>query len=551
MISAGPLSPLYEEVKMSKVLVVDDDRTIRHMVRASLESQGLEVLEAEDGHAGIAMVQQQNPDVVLLDIMLPRTSGLDIFRTLKEKALKTPVIFITAGTDSSTAIETMQMGGYDYVTKPLNLPALTRIVLSAIETKRLMNTPVAIHAEQPELLAGDMFVGSSGGMLEVFKTVGRVAGQNVSVLIRGESGTGKELVARALYQHSDRVNQPFMAVNCAAIPDQLLESELFGHEKGAFTGADRRRLGKFERCQGGTIFLDEVGDMTPLVQGKVLRLLQEQRFERVGGNETIQTDVRIITATNRNLEKMVEDGQYRADLYYRLNQVAVFLPPLRERGKDIDALLKFFLSRQRMELGKFEVEGISQEALEILRHYHWPGNVRELQSVVRQSLLNTTGTVVGPSNLPKEIFNTQATAPRFVEAEQPAIPSAPTNGFTAAPQRMPDANPATTSSAPTTSVPQPLAVGHAATHSANSDPSYEDINHIVEFVNKKIRGGTNNLYAESIELLERFLIPYVLQHTGGNQSKAAELLGITRGKVRDRILTFGIRLDKSVSIDGE
>ena len=235
-------------------------------------------------------------------------------------------------------------------------------------------------------------------MQEVYKAIGRVAPQDVTVLILGESGTGKELVARAIYQHSRRAAGPFLAINCAAIPETLLESELFGHEKGAFTGADRRRIGKFEQCHGGTLFLDEIGDMTPLTQTKVLRVLQEQQFERVGGNETIQTDVRVIAATNRDLEQLIAAGQFRSDLYYRLNVFTIRLPPLRERDDDLPLLVMHFLRRFSRELGK-DTYGIAPEALDVLRRHPWPGNVRELQSVLKQALLQATGPILAPESL--------------------------------------------------------------------------------------------------------------------------------------------------------
>jgi two-component system nitrogen regulation response regulator GlnG len=311
------------------LLVVDDDRSVLHLVQACMEKQGFQVLTAGTAEQGLNLVRTQPLDLVLLDIVLPEVSGLEVFQSIQKIDRKLPVVFITAGTDSDTAINAMQLGAFDYVPKPLDLPKLTAVVEKAVATRQLMSVPVALPIGETDARQGQLFVGRSPRMLEVFKAIGRVAKQQVTVLIRGESGTGKELVARALYQHSDRADRPFMEVNCAAIPENLLESELFGHEKGSFTGADRRRIGKFEQCNGGTIFLDEVGDMSPLVQGKVLRLLQEQRFERVGGNETIQTDVRIIAATNQPLEKMVAAGEFRADLFYRLNGVTIQLPPRR------------------------------------------------------------------------------------------------------------------------------------------------------------------------------------------------------------------------------
>lgn len=335
-------------------------------------------------------------------------------------------------------------------------------------------------------------------MLEVFKSIGRVAAQNVPVLIRGESGTGKELVARAIYQNSARSGESFLAINCAALPDALLESELFGHEKGSFTGADRQRIGKFEACNGGTIFLDEIGDMSPLVQGKVLRLLQQQEFERVGGNKTIKTDVRIVTATNLDLEQMVIDGKFREDLFYRLNGITITLPPLRKRGDDVTLLLEYYLRICAKEMQRYDCEGISPEALEMLKEYSWPGNVREMQSVVRQSLLNATGPVIVPSFLPLEL----------------------------------------------TVVVRPRALEIAAVENATGVPS-----DLAPFVNRRLAAESRDLYAETLEQMERYLITRVLQATNGNQTKASELLGITRGKIRDRVNLYQISLGTVVSAE--
>ncbi len=495
-----------EPCEMAKVLVIDDDRTICEMVKRSLEKIDVTTVTAETASDGLAALPQENPDVVVLDIMLPQTSGLELFRDVQQHDRRLPIIFITAGGGSSTAIQAMQLGAYDYVNKPLDLPKLNQVVQGALETRRLMNQRVAISTGDANHAEGEIFVGRSPKMLEVFKAVGRVASQDVTVLIRGESGTGKELVARAIYQHSKRSEQPFMAVNCAAIPDALLESELFGHEKGSFTGADQRRIGKFEQCNGGTIFLDEVGDMSPLVQGKVLRLLQEQKFERVGGNQTIQTDVRIITATNRDLEQMVEDGEYRADLMYRLNGVTIKLPPVRERGDDIEILVEHFLNIAAEQLGKGHVEGISPEALELLIRYDWPGNVRELQSVVRTSLLNTTGPIVVPAFLPANVRR---------ESGGDALPEQ---------------------------------VAASDLHHTGSDDQLPSAD-LGAFVEGRLRSDSTDLYSETLEVMERFLLTRVLQETDGNQTRAAEILGITRGKIRDRIAAFKISLDKKVTLE--
>jgi two-component system nitrogen regulation response regulator GlnG len=355
-------------------------------------------------------------------------------------------------------------------------------------------------------------------MLEVFKSIGRVSGSNVTVLIRGESGCGKELVARAILQHSDRHGKPYTAVNCAAIPDQLLENELFGHEKGAFTGADQRRKGKFEQCHGGTIFLDEVGDMSLLIQGKVLRLIQDQRFQRLGSNDEIATDVRVIAATNRNLEEMVKKGKFREDLLYRLNGYTIELPPLRDRRDDIPQLLEYFLKRERREMGKMSLEGLAPAALDALIRYDWPGNVRQLQSVIRHALLHTTGTVLSLECLPTIVF----------EGKDRSLVEEVT-------QHMSEVL------APATIAVQPTSGGRVEEASRLAPD-------IGSFVDGRLLAGSTDLYNETIEEVERYLFACTLSDTHGNQSKAADILGITRGKVRDRIAYFGIQLERAVTI---
>ena len=500
---------------MPLVLVVDDDRSVRHMLTQSLEAIDVRVVTASTAEQGLASVSEHQPDVVLLDIMLPGRSGLDVLRDIQAVDRRLPVIFVTADSGSSTAIEAMQLGAYDYVSKPLDLPQLNRLVLAAIDSRRLMSVSVALAADSDVDHSGKPFVGRSPEILEVFKAIGRVAAQDVPVLIRGESGTGKELVAQALYQHSHRKNQPFMAINCAALPDTLLESELFGHEKGAFTGADRRRIGKFEQCHGGTIFLDEVGDMAPLVQGKVLRLLQDQRFERVGGNETISTNVRVITATNRPLEEMVEAKTFRADLLYRLNGMTIFLPPLRHRREDVPILLKHFLSRAQQSLNKLHLEGMSPECLDILMEYHWPGNVREMQSVVQQAVLNAIGPIIIPEFLPREVTRSCSTGlePNLVRKESPPA---------------------------TTLEEAPPAIAELGQLS---------IADLSAFIEQQLKANSTDLYTEVLEHVERFLFTRVLQATNGNQSQASEILGVTRGKIRDRIAAFNISMERKVRAD--
>ena len=386
---------------MARLLLVDDNpNLILAQVHRVFDPAGHEVDAARTGEDGIRRAVASRPDVILLDLRLPDLSGLEVYRRLRQIDARIPVIFITAANDADSAIEAMKQGAFDYLFKPLDTQQLRRVVGQALDCRGLAREPAVVAETLPDEDRGDAIIGRCPAMLEVYKAIGRVAGQDVTVLITGESGTGKELVARAIYQHGARAQAPFLAINCAAIPDTLLESELFGHEKGAFTGAERRRIGKFEQCHGGTLFLDEVGDMSLATQAKVLRLLQEQAFERVGGNETVRTDVRLIAATHRDLEAWSAQGKYRPDLYYRLGVFTVHLPPLRERGDDLSILVQHYVRRFSSELGR-EAREVSPEAMEQLRGYPWPGNIRELQSVLKQALLRSTGPVLVSAFLPE------------------------------------------------------------------------------------------------------------------------------------------------------
>src|SRR5271168_4577022 len=325
---------------MAHLLLIDDDpELLPEKVRHLFPAPPHRVEIACTGSEGLQYIAAAPPDVILLDLRLPDQSGLEVLKQIRAIDARIPVVFVTLSRSADSAIEAMRQGAYDYLLKPLDMQKLDRVIGEALKVARLMREP-AIVAETPpdDDLQGEAIVGSCRAMCEVYKAIGRVAAQDVPVLITGESGTGKELVARAIYQHGPRAKAPFLAINCAAIPENLLESELFGHEKGAFTGADRKRIGKFEQCNGGTLFLDEIGDMSPLTQSKLLRVLQEQRFERLGGNETIQPDVRVLAATNLHLETAVAEGRFRQDLYYRLSVFTIALPPLRERGDDLPLL---------------------------------------------------------------------------------------------------------------------------------------------------------------------------------------------------------------------
>ena len=475
---------------MSTVLVIDDDRTVLHTIERIFADTEMRVCTARTAAEGVKMLAECQPDVVVLDIMLPDQSGLDTYQQIHGHDPKLPVIFITAGGTSDTAIEAMKLGAYDYLVKPLDTVEVRGLVTRALENRRAMHVPVQLP-EGPTADGSDLFIGRCPGMNEVFKKIGRVAPHNVTVLIRGETGTGKELVARAIYQHSPRAHGRFLAVNMSAIPDTLLESELFGHEKGSFTGAESRRIGRFEQSSGGTLFLDEIGDLSPMVQSKLLRLLQEQRFERVGGNETIKTDVRVIAATSRDLEKMVEEGDFRADLYYRLNGFTIQLPPLRERGDDIVLLIGQFIKRYAADLGK-DVVGISPEAMQLMMRYSWPGNIRELQSVIRQALLHANGQVLLPEFLPDEVRTGRKASTSSPATDGPGL-------------------------------------------------------NLEAFIDEALSNGTEGLHAASIAVMERYLLARVLEKTAGNQSQAAKLLGITRGSLRNKIRQYRIAVGAVVS----
>src|SRR5438876_3578405 len=406
---------------MAHVLLIDDDPVlIPEQVRQAFPVSRYRVEVAGTGAEGLKHVRTEPPDVILLDLRLPDQSGLDVYPHIRRIDARIPVIFVTLAKGADAAIEAMKQGAYDYLFKPLDLHQLRRVVGEALEVARRMRAPAVLAETAPDPDVDGAIVGSCPAMREVYKAIGRVAAQNVPVLITGESGTGKELVARAIYQHGPRAKAPFLALNCAAIPEQLLESELFGHEKGAFTGADRRRIGKFEQVSGGTLFLDEVGDMPLALQAQMLRILQEQAFERVGGNETVRTDVRVIAATHRDLKAASAAGKFRPDLYYRLGVFTIHLPALRERGADLPLLVQHYLRRFSRELGR-EVRQAAPETLERLRGYPWPGNVRELQSMLKQALLRASGPTLLRAFLPELSGRSTETAPAVPSGAAPSL----------------------------------------------------------------------------------------------------------------------------------
>ena len=466
---------------MPRVFVVDDDRTVFALIRRALKDRGVEILTAENAEAGLPKLRDERPDVLLLDIVMPGMSGIEAAKKVREIDAKLPVVFITSSEESEVAIEAMQVGGFDYLTKPLAPRDVRDVVDRALESRRLMHEPVRL-APDDGATKDDAMIGRSPGMIEAYKKIARVAEQDVAVLIRGASGAGKELAARAVYQHSRRSEQQFLAVNCAALSDTLLESELFGHEQGAFTGAERRRIGKFEQCDGGTIFLDEVGDMSAATQSKMLRLLQEQTFERLGGEETVHVDVRIVAATNCNLEEMIHTGRFRLDLFHRLNAFEIQLPPLSERGDDLEMLVEHFIRRFNETLEK-NVQGVAESALDLLKAYEWPGNVRELQTAVRKALLTASGSVLTPECFPEEVRSPGTKVYRLDGAETGEL------------DRM---------------------------------------------IDEQLTGESDDIYAVVNDWMQKRLLTRVLTACDGNQTQAARRLGISRSGFRKKLKELGL-----------
>ena len=381
-----------------RILIVDDHDSLRRAMTRALRETGLDVDEASNGNAAIEKLHGGQFDVVVCDLKMGGSDSLDVLRAAKAIHPATAVILMTAFGSVQTAVEAMQIGASDYVQKPFEIEEMELKIEKALEVRRLKHEIDYLRHTQPDIYDFDRIVGASGALQRVLDIVRKVAKTNTTVLIRGGTGTGKELIDGALHHNSLRANRNFVRVNCAALQENLLESELFGHEKGAFTGADRQRIGRFEQADGGSLFLDEVGDMSPNTQAKILRVLQEQEFERLSGTRTISVDVRLVTATNRNLAEMVATGEFREDLYYRLNVMAVDIPPLRERKEDIQALAQTFMRRFRGELRK-TVTGMEPAAEKLLNRHNWPGNISELENAIERAVLLAEGEVITKNDL--------------------------------------------------------------------------------------------------------------------------------------------------------
>jgi len=463
----------------AKILLVEDDANIARGLQKVMGTEGYQVIVLDRGDEGLNRALKEDFDVVITDLKLPGLDGLELVKQLHQAKPKLPILLITAHGSTETAIEATKWGAFDYVPKPFEVEELLDLTAKAIQSSRLMSEPIEMGDENSRRTA---IVGKSRAMQAIYKEIGHIAATAVPVLIRGATGTGKELIARAIYQHSDRTKAPFIAINCAAIPEALLESELFGHERGSFTGADARRIGRFEQAHGGTIFLDEIGDMNLALQAKLLRVLQEKTIHRVGGKEGIPIDVRVIAATHRNLEIAIQERQFREDLFYRLNVVTITLPPLSERTEDIPDMTRYFLRKYGPEAG-VTAPSITPEAISVLQQQSWPGNVRELENTVRQALLLAREHTISMEHVMEVLGKSR----------------------------------------------RPVSAGQQS-HSA----------YINDLLDRVERGDVSNAFEKMLNDLEPELYSQAIQRAGGNQTKAAEWLGVTRLKMREKLKEFGL-----------
>lgn len=469
------------------ILLVDDDLEITQAVSNYFDPADYKFHTLSDGDRLLEVLPRVNPDIVLLDVHLPSTSGLDLLKGIKQDNPNLPVVIISGQISTDNAIEAMREGAYEYLTKPFRLENLQEVVERAIGHALSKPRPVVTCDEV--CVESDRLVGRSPEMVEIAKMIGQVARSDASVLVLGESGTGKELVARAIHRNSLRNEAAFLSVNCAALPETLLESELFGHEKGAFTGALSRKLGKFEQCNGGTIFLDEIGDMTLLTQSKVLRVLQDQQFERVGGQHAVHVNVRVIAATNKSLVDAMKEGSFRVDLFYRLKVVTIHLPPLRERRADIPFLAEYFIEKFSREAHK-PVKELTPEAYDTMMRYPWPGNVRELENAIHTAVVLSREDQLRLSDFP--IFT-----------ENPDTPS--------------------------------------LDYDRIKNDYHKLFSSVIEPIfSRVVANSEGHIYTDLIAALERSLISSALNATDNNQVQAAQVLGVSRNTLRDRMKKYGI-----------
>lgn len=509
---------------MDSILIVDDDHHLREGFERLLLEEGYHVRAASSGEQGLVMVRDALPDCVIMDVRMPGMDGLVALQAMHSIEARLPVIIMTAYANTDTAIEATKLGAFDYVVKPFEIPQVLELLTKAVEAGSRMRAQVQLDASDGSpgsdstpsshspALRQDALVGRSAPMHALYKAIGRVAPTDALVLVRGESGTGKELVARAVYQHSLRARKPFIVINCVAIPDTLLESELFGYEKGAFTGAGSRRIGKIEQASGGTVFLDEIGDMPLSVQAKLLRLLQEKQIERLGGRECISVDVRIIAATNAVLEQAVAEGRFREDLYYRLKVVSLHVPPLRDRREDIPLLTQWFLERHARAMD-MPNPGLDSEAQDYLTQQLWQGNVRELSNALQKALVFSRGLSHGPLRLEDVKQAIPARAVSFASSGT-GVASLPL--ASAAPRSDP---------------------------TSTSDPDAMLAAFVREAL-EKVEGESP--FEACMDAMGRAVLREALHQTGGNRSQAARLLGLSRPTLLARMEKYGLRVETHI-----
>lgn len=467
-------------MSIRKILIVDDEEIVRYSFKKLFREPGFEISEAANGLDALSAIKKDSPDLVLMDIEMPGLNGLEAIQRIKAMDPQLPVIIMTAFGTSERVIAAMKYGAFEYLEKPFDVARLKAVISDAIETRRISDQDKKFEIlPAADTHTGEQIIGMSPAIKEVYKMIGRVAASDVSVLLTGESGTGKELVAKAIHRYSDRSDKPFIAINCAAIPDTLLESELFGFEKGSFTDASHTKEGKFEMADKGTLFLDEVADMSLTLQAKLLRVLQEGTFERLGSNKVMKVDVRVISATNKNLENAIAGKNFREDLYYRLKVISITLPPLRVHPEDIPLLTNYFLSRHCKEMKKPQVT-VPPETMEALLRHSWPGNVRELENMLKRALLLSKNNVITPDLVHSEI---QSNVPVTKDQPHPAYPSL-----------IPD--------------------------------NMEDFEGV--------------LFKHVIEKVEKEIINKALAHCKGNQVKTAKFLGISRAMLIERMKNYGL-----------
>ncbi|MGD8191285.1 sigma 54-interacting transcriptional regulator [Brevibacillus ginsengisoli] len=399
------------------LLVVDDEENVRRLLAAVLKREGYEVVTAENGQEAVEITKQISPDLVLMDIRMPKMDGITAFKAMREWKRDITVILMTAFASVETAVEAMKTGAYDYIIKPFDNDEVKLLINRALQMERLKSDVATLHRQLNSHYHAQNLLTNTPKMMELYNIVERVAPTNATVLITGESGTGKEVIANQIHYSSKRTTGPFIKINCGALPESLLESELFGHEKGSFTGAVAKKIGRFEMAHEGTLFLDEIGEISPALQVKLLRVLQEREFERVGGTQTIHTDIRIVAATNRNLEAMVREGKFREDLYYRLKVIYLRLPSLRERKEDIRLMADSFLHKYALE-NAVQIDGFDSAAIKTLEEYHWPGNLRELANVVERAVIMSTGSLIYQEDLLPSLSDTNESAPSEGLVEQ-------------------------------------------------------------------------------------------------------------------------------------